>query len=226
MVRFRPLPMLSAMALAALVVLIMFGRWQWDKYAAEAGAQEEPPLQVALSDYEPLPEGIQLLYGAFERGPVWRVLTPVRVSGRIIFVDGGFVDGPDAPDWRTVRVPGSLSHGVAVTGVSTAPGGGGAFTPAPEPALRIWYAMDLAAMAAAAGLTGDVATDAYVALNYVGDDGRPFANPFVVGGQDSTPPAQHLGYALTWWGLALVLIGVYLAYHVSAGRLRFGREAA
>ena len=31
----------------------------------------------------------------------------------------------------------------------------------------------------------------------------------------------HLNYALTWFGVALSLIGVYIAYHVSAGRLGF-----
>ena len=29
----------------------------------------------------------------------------------------------------------------------------------------------------------------------------------------------HLNYALTWFGVALSLIGVYIAYHVNAGRL-------
>ncbi len=226
MLRFRPLPMLTLIALAALVVLILFGRWQWDKYQAEVAAVTDPPLEVALTDYQPIPEGIQLVYGALGSAPGWRVITPVRSEGRIVFVDAAYVSGPDAPDWRTLRVPGGLAHGVAITGISALPGGPGTFTAAPEPALRVWYAMDLVAMAAAAGLEGDVNTATYVALPYIGDDGRPVPNPFVLGRLDPTPPAQHLGYALTWWGLAIALVGVYFAYHVSAGRLRFGREAA
>ena len=35
----------------------------------------------------------------------------------------------------------------------------------------------------------------------------------------------HLNYALTWFGIALSLIGVYLAYHVNAGRLGFRKRA-
>ena len=33
-------------------------------------------------------------------------------------------------------------------------------------------------------------------------------------------PNNHLSYALTWFGLAVVLLGVYLAYHWSQGRSR------
>jgi len=32
---------------------------------------------------------------------------------------------------------------------------------------------------------------------------------------------QHLSYAITWFGLAAGLIGVYFAYHMSKGRLRW-----
>jgi surfeit locus 1 family protein len=228
MVRFRPLPMLTLMAVAALVVLIMFGRWQWAKYAAESQAQAAPPLEVTLGDYEPLPEAIQLVYGALGSAPGWRVLTPVRAEGRTVFVDAAFEPGPDPPTVEDLRLPGSLAHGVAITGVSVAAEGpgGSAFTAAPEPERRVWYALDLAGMAQAAGLSGEVDTDTYIALPYIGEDGRPVPNPFVLGRMDQTPPEQHLGYAMTWWGLAVVLLGVYFAYHVSAGRLRFGRGAA
>ena len=33
---------------------------------------------------------------------------------------------------------------------------------------------------------------------------------------------SHLGYAITWYGIACALIGVYLAFHHQAGRLTFG----
>jgi surfeit locus 1 family protein len=38
------------------------------------------------------------------------------------------------------------------------------------------------------------------------------------------PPQRHFGYAITWWGLAIALIGVYLAFHYQKGRLRFRNE--
>ena len=41
---------------------------------------------------------------------------------------------------------------------------------------------------------------------------------------DELPPQRHFGYAITWWGLAMALIGVYLAFHHQKGRLRFRNE--
>jgi surfeit locus 1 family protein len=41
---------------------------------------------------------------------------------------------------------------------------------------------------------------------------------------DELPPQRHFGYAITWWGLAMALVGVYLAFHHQKGRLRFRNE--
>ena len=60
----------------------------------------------------------------------------------------------------------------------------------------------------------------YVALPYIGATGAAEPNPFAQpGGSDVLPPERHLGYALTWWGLAGALVGVYLAFHARQGRL-------
>jgi len=40
---------------------------------------------------------------------------------------------------------------------------------------------------------------------------------------DPLPPARHLGYALTWWGMALALLIMYFVYHAGVGRLTFGK---
>ena len=37
---------------------------------------------------------------------------------------------------------------------------------------------------------------------------------------------QHLSYAITWFGLAAGLLGIWLAYHISKGRLAWGRGAS
>ena len=34
----------------------------------------------------------------------------------------------------------------------------------------------------------------------------------------------HLSYAMTWYGIALALVGVYGAFHYQTGRLRLGRK--
>jgi len=224
--RFRPLPVLSGLALLALLVLLMFGRWQWDKYVHESAAAEAPVLEVALRDYTLVQDGVQLLYGVAEGGPGWRVLAPVKLGELITFVDAAYIAGPQPPDWQGVEYPGALRFGAQLSGVAKPVKPVGPLAPANDPTARVWFSVDPAAMAAAAGLDGPVDTSRIIAIAYVGEDGRASPNPFAQARVDSTPPAQHLGYAITWWGLALVLVGVYFAYHASSGRLRFGGPRA
>ena len=35
----------------------------------------------------------------------------------------------------------------------------------------------------------------------------------------------HLGHAITWYGIALALLGVYFVFHYQAGRVKFGRQS-
>ena len=111
-----------------------------------------------------------------------------------------------------------MRDGAPITGVSLEPRPPGPFAPAPRPHRRLWFATDLAAMGRNAGL--EAVANTYVAASYTGPDGRAVANPFAHGG-DQLPPARHLGYSITWYGLAIVLLAIYFAYHASVGRLSF-----
>jgi surfeit locus 1 family protein len=70
-----------------------------------------------------------------------------------------------------------------------------------------FYARDTAPMARALGVTGPVEPRTLYALTS--------SNPDWLALQPSAPPAafsnNHLGYALTWFGLALALLGFYIA---------------
>jgi len=70
-----------------------------------------------------------------------------------------------------------------------------------------FYARDTAVMAQALSVIGPVAPETLYALTS--------SNPDWAGLQPSAPPAafsnNHLGYALTWFGLALALAGTYVA---------------
>ena len=85
-------------------------------------------------------------------------------------------------------------------------------TPAPGPMAvaardRHFFARDNAAMAAALSVDGPVSPWTLFALDS--------SNPDWAALQPSAPPAafsnNHLGYALTWFGLALALVGFYVA---------------
>ena len=89
----------------------------------------------------------------------------------------------------------------------------GLLHPAARSAHRIWYARDLAGIAAADHLT-------LAAPVLIEADATPNPGGWPKGGQTVVSfPQQHLSYAMTWFGLAAGLLGVYFAYHVSKGRL-------
>ena len=98
---------------------------------------------------------------------------------------------------------------------------GRSFTPANDAARNLWYWPDAAAMTASAFAAQPV--EAAPVL----DRRRCRAGPpggLPRGGVTRLDlPNRHLEYALTWYGLALTLIGVYAAF--AGGRLRDPRAA-
>ena len=150
----------------------------------------------------------------------------MQFGDTVVFVDSDFIrfqEGDPPPDADEIRFPASLRFGASVTGAAIRPAPPAPLTFAPRPLQRQWFAVDLAAMGRNAGLEN--VADYYVAAAYVGADGRAAPNPFALApGADALPPARHLGYALTWYGLALVLLVIYFAYHISVGRLVIARS--
>ena len=128
------------------------------------------------------------------------------------------VDGGEVPKEKltpTTRVAGNVGEEVRVTGVWRVPDPPGVFTPPADTGHRIWFARDLAAIAAAdhLSLTAPVVIEA---------DATPNPGGWPKGGQTLVSfRNQHLSYAVTWFGLALCLLGVWLAYHISKGRIAF-----
>lgn len=220
MIRFRPLPLMTLLTLAALAILVMLGRWQWERYAEKSAAAEEPLAEMTVADYQPIPDAIQFVHGVrpdtHQQG--WRVFAPVAYGDTTVFIDADFIPEVTAPDPSEVRFPAVLRTGAPIVGASIRPEPPAPLTLAPRPLQRLWFAVDLEAMGRNGGLPN--VADYYIASAYVGADGRATPNPFALApGADVLPPARHLGYALTWYGLALVLVVIYFAYHVSVGRL-------
>jgi surfeit locus 1 family protein len=224
MIRFKPLLVMSLLSIVAFAMLISLGRWQWEKYEQKVAAAEEPVAEMTIASYQPIEGGVQFVHGVrpdtHEQG--WRVFAPVQEGETIIFVDSDFIVAVAPPDPNEVRFPASLRFGAPITGASITPDEPAPFTLPPRPLQRLWFAVDLAAMGRNAGLEN--VADYYITGTYIGEDGRAVSNPFALArGADALPPARHLGYALTWYGLAIVLLGIYFAYHVSVGRLALKR---
>lgn len=222
MINFRPLLLMTGLSIIALAVLVGLGRWQWEKYEQKSAAAQEPVAEMTIANYQPVPQAIQFVHGVrpdtHEQG--WRVFAPVQYGDSTVFVDADFIPQIAPPNPREVRFPASLNFGAPITGASIRPEPPAPLTLAARPLQRLWFAVDLAAMGRNGGL--DNVADYYIAGTYIGNDGRATHNPFALApGADVLPPARHLGYALTWYGLALVLIAIYFAYHASVGRFSF-----
>jgi surfeit locus 1 family protein len=143
---------------------------------------------------------------------VYHVLTPFTTDdGKVVMVDRGEV--PKEKLDPATRASGNVAGEVQVTGVWRVPDAPGAFTPLPDPGKRIWYARDLAGIAAADHLVlaAPVVIEADAAAN---PGGWPKGGQTVVSFRN-----QHLSYAVTWFGLAFCLLGIWFAYHISKGRI-------
>ncbi|PZO55925.1 MAG: hypothetical protein DCF16_00895 [Alphaproteobacteria bacterium] len=222
MIRFRPLLVMTLFSVVALAVLISFGRWQWEKYQEKSAAADEPVAEMTIEQYQAMPDAIQFVHGVRPdtREQGWRVFVPVVFGDTIVFVDSDFIPEIAPPNPEEVRVPAVLRLGAPISGASIRPEPPAPLTLSPRPLQRLWFAVDLNAMGRNGGLEN--VADYYIAGAYVGADGRSAANPFALApGADALPPARHLGYAITWYGLALVLLVIYFAYHISVGRLSF-----
>tara|TARA_R110000868_G_scaffold176787_1_gene414732 strand:+ start:3467 stop:4156 length:690 start_codon:yes stop_codon:yes gene_type:complete len=223
MPRFRPLPVLTAFTLVSLAILLSLGLWQmrrmeWktDLIAAYGDRGSVSSFEDALCGNftgafgpritAPAPlAGPQLRYYALRDRPGWvqvGLVPAPRCSPdapqRYLFVESGFedLDGnivarPQA--WRIDRLPRP-----------------GSFASGNDPDTNQWYIFDRDMMARALGTDPDLVLDRWARA----DQGLPAS-------LTQTPPAKHLGYALTWFGLAAALIGVYLALHIARGRLRW-----
>jgi surfeit locus 1 family protein len=166
----------------------------------------------------------QYLYAPTPAGLGWHVYAPLEMAdGRFVWIGRGFV--PDARKAPATRPEGQVSGEVEARGLVRLPARKGAFTPANDVSGNLWYWPDIGAMTAAAFPDG--------LQKRLGGSQRSAALPLVIeaDAQPEPPgglprggvtrldlPNRHLEYALTWYALAVTLIGVYLAF--AADRLR------
>ena len=147
-----------------------------------------------------------------EGGGFW-VLTPLETAdGNVVLVNRGFVP-PERRD-RATRRDGNSAAPASITGLLrlTEPKGG--FLRNNDPAGNRWYSRDVEAIAAARGLPR-------VAPFFIDADAAPNPGGYPQGGLTVVKfHNNHLVYALTWFGLAILLAGAFLRAAGGAARLR------
>jgi surfeit locus 1 family protein len=156
-----------------------------------------------------------LVQAVTERGPGFWVLTPLRTDGgSTVLVNRGFVP-PDRRD-PAARRSANLAGQVRVTGLLRMTEPHGAFLRTNDPAAGRWYSRDVAAIAAARGLS-------QVAPFFIDADATPYPEGWPAGGLTVvTFRNHHMVYALTWFALALMLGGAALRVVREEWRLRQG----
>jgi len=185
---------------------------RWDFGAAEY-------LHVsALGKFDHARE--RYVYEPREQGPGWLVLTPLYLkseasigyraypgpcAGRIV-VNRGWV--PDALKDPAARPAGQVAGDVQVVGLLRKSSPGGMFTPKGDPERNIFYARDVAELY---GPSCGYHKDRPFIIDAAAEPPNPGGWPN--GGMTRLElPNRHLEYALTWYGLALALIGVFVVF--------------
>ena len=155
----------------------------------------------------------------YEGNAGFHVVTPLLLDdGRIILVNLGWV----SEDYRdpAKRAFSQIDGKSSVTGILRRPGVKGYFVPENEPENGFWFTLVPSQINRHLAL-GDSAIDRFYADALRTSDvvTLPIAAKTKLNLRNA-----HLSYAMTWYGIALALIGVYLAFHYQAGRLQFGRQ--
>jgi surfeit locus 1 family protein len=137
------------------------------------------------------------------------IFTPARLAdGRVVVVNRGFM-----PFFEAKRLPNRITRGIVeIIGVMRWPETPHWFTPKANPKENIWFVRDPASIAAAKDW-GAVAPFYIEQETPLPPGGWPRPGKIV-----ANLPNNHLQYAVTWYGLALVLAVVFGAYVVKSRR--------
>ncbi len=234
---------LTLFALGAFGILIALGLWQLQRrdWKNDLITRFEQALSKPPIPYEPpqpnADEGAREFTrvkasGAFDEAKTVKILVPVpeearaqtqdgfgylllqplRLNNAIVFVNRGFVP-------KTVADRGDIKGGEAtVTGILRLSEKPGWLLPAPDPAKRVFFSADIPEMANAVGLSGP----GTVTGEYIEAEPSPQAGEWPKARNPhellAAIPNRHLEYALTWFGLAAALAGVYGFFIASTAR--------
>lgn len=217
------------LTLVGLIVLLALGSWQLQRLAWKNGFLErlESRMTAAavvmpdeLMDLEQFEFRRVFVTGEFDHDREFyllnrvvngvvggNIITPLHREGigNYILVDRGWV--PQNLRDPITRRENQVSGPVTVEAVVRGRLEKNLFTPDNNPARNEWYFIDPAAMATSAGID---APGAYFLMAVEGKAGSGYP---LGRGDKLSLSNDHLGYAITWYALAAVLLIVFVVYH-------------
>jgi surfeit locus 1 family protein len=232
----------TALFAVGVAILIGLGIWQLERRvwkhqliaslnADLAAPPRDLPPRTSWSELKPqglefhrvsfpaefLPGQEALVYSAGSalrpdvKGAGYWVFAPARLAGgSLVIVDRGFV--PPERKETASRTQGAPHGVVNIVGVMRWPEPSGSFTPAADVKANVWYARDIKTIAAAKRWS-DYAPFYVDQETPVPAGGWPKPGKLVV-----NLPDNHLQYALTWFGGALLLCALYIRWLVRRRR--------
>jgi surfeit locus 1 family protein len=230
---FKPPLAATAMMMIGLVVLIQLGQWQMDRLrwkndliaaietAYQADPQNTPLTRTRLETLKS--QGIVFDYGTV-RGtylhaaeiaigprthqgkPGYHIITPLRLADAtdtLVLVNRGWVPLDQAQ--RLTRADTRHRAASVIIGTVRAIPKPNPMTPANDPARDQWFQIDPAQIAAHFKLDASILDHVMI---YAESETPSFPLP-VAHEKGWMPENNHLGYALFWFGMALVLVVIY-----------------
>jgi surfeit locus 1 family protein len=216
----RPVAVVAALfVLAAMFVAL--GLWQVQRLAWKEAliartdaAMHAPPIgpgdlprDLATSGYRRVivtgrfeGQGLTLVTGTSTLGSGYWVMVPLRdEAGHAIYVNRGYVPIGSRAEASRRALP---TVPVTVTGLLRLTEPSGTLLRSNHPAEDRWYSRDIAAIAAKRGIIADTRWFLDAQSETPQTPGTPVQDLTIV-----QFPNNHLGYALTWFALALLCAG-------------------
>lgn len=219
--RFRPLPVMTGLTIVSLVILVLLGNWQYQRYTEKRSSTPEnlPPVVSVTGTVLEMPGAeIQQVYGIADGEPIWRRYLPVAVdeTNETVLFMADVTGGP-----RPVAAP--VPGGMRVQADARMFARESRPSSRNRPEDNNWFVFDLPGILLNYGLedVARVAEPVEITIRNADDLARtritanPYGAPQPI---DDLPPERHFGYAITWWGLAAALFVMYFVFHASQGR--------
>lgn len=196
-----------------VAVLMSLGIWQMQRLAWKTTILAEIEAQIATPP-GPLPPRVDPATDTYRRvtldgrfgtpyvrvlvshrsfGPSYRIISPFQTNDQIILIDRGIIPATD----DFLPTP---QGAITITGNLHWPDETDAFTPDNDVETNIWFARDVAQLAAYLGTEPILV----IAGSVSPPDSRITPLPVTTAGI----PNNHLGYAIQWFGLAVVWLGM------------------
>ncbi len=213
MLRRMTIPLI--LGITGVAILVSLGNWQMRRLAWKEGILAEIEARIAatptplpasptenMDKYRPVTttgtitgDEAHVLVSVKRFGPAYRIISRFETGDRTILLDRGFVPS-DAKDSPRPTVD------ATITGNLHWPDDRTSSTPENDTASNIWFARDIAALAAHLG------TEPTLVILATTSESNPPVTPLPI--DTGSIPNDHLEYAVTWYSLAMIWAGMTL----------------